>query len=107
MVFGLDLMKVAKAEALKPDFNKNHIPDVLELLDGGEAGLEALADLTDDFDADEAFTALSMLNGVRKPEKQKSEAELREIAAKVVLLPAGLRAAKGVLEQVEAELKKK
>lgn len=101
-----DPMKFAKKEVMKVDFDKDGIPDVIELLDAGEAGAEVLAEFFDDFDAEEAAGVLTALNSFRKPEKRKTDAEVQAAASAAVAIAPAMRAVKQVMEQVEADLKK-
>lgn len=105
---GLNPFKMVKDNVMQFDkFGKKGVPDIVEALDAGEAGAEALADFFDDFDAEEIEAGLSMLNGLRKPEKQRSAEQLEVAAMKIAELPKGLRALKQGMEFVEAELKEK
>lgn len=105
MPFGFNPAQMAKKELLKVDLDKDKIPDVLEALDGAEAGCEFLANLFDDLDIEEAESILRLFDSLRKPEKRLSDAQLRAGAQKVVLIAPGLRAAKAAFEKLETNLK--
>lgn len=102
----LNPVKIAKAELLKVDFDKDKMPDVLEALDAAEAGCEVLADFIDDIQFDEAVNVLVALNGFRNPANRKSQAQIEAAAAGLVAIPEALRKLKELLEKGEAELKK-
>lgn len=105
-MLGINPAKMAKEELLKVDLDHNKVPDVFQALDGAEAGLDGLAGFLDGITPYEAENMLRALNMLRVSENRKSDAEIKEIAAKVVLIGPGLKAAKAALEKVEAELKK-
>jgi hypothetical protein len=106
MPFGFDPVSLVRKELLKFDPDHDGIPQVIEALDGVEAGLALLADFTDDFDAEEAEAVLNIFNSCRKLEKRRTPDEIRDLANKVVMIAPGLRAAKAALEKIEVDLRK-
>lgn len=102
MPFGFDPIKMAKAEILKVDLDKDNIPDALEALDAGEKACDVIAVGLKKLDASDLVLVLNQL-----PSSVKAKLDIPALASAFAALPAALAAAKGVLEAVEAELKKK
>lgn len=105
MVFGVDLFGLAKKEALKPDFNKNKIPDALEALDAGEAACDVLGNFLSMFDAQDVTEIVAMLPP--RVRGKISPLTVVEVGKAVETLPGALKVAKAALEGLELELKRK